>query len=125
MARVPEGSWGAAQVAGITWAPAVEGGSLLFGFLRLSSLWPYIDGARGGRRGWGEGWGCLEPRPRTPVSPALRAEASPACASAAVGEVETTSQASEPASQASDEEDAPAADLYFVSHPGLTPLAGS
>lgn len=53
------------------------------------------------------------------------AEASPACASAAVGEVETTSQASEPASQASDEEDAPAADLYFVSHPGLTPLAGS
>lgn len=40
-------------------------------------------------------------------------EASPACASAAVVEVETTSQASEPASQASDEEDAPATDIYF------------
>ncbi|XP_055285726.1 phosphatidylinositol 4-phosphate 5-kinase type-1 gamma isoform X5 [Moschus berezovskii] len=38
--------------------------------------------------------------------------ASPACASAAV-EAETTSQASEPASQASDEEDAPATDIYF------------
>eukprot|EP00069_Balaena_mysticetus_P002089 bmy_15764T0 len=38
--------------------------------------------------------------------------ASPACASAAV-EVETASQASEPASQASDEEDAPATDIYF------------
>ncbi|TKC43681.1 hypothetical protein EI555_003763, partial [Monodon monoceros] len=37
---------------------------------------------------------------------------SPACASAAV-EVETASQASEPASQASDEEDAPATDIYF------------
>lgn len=55
MARVPEGSRGAAQVAGITWAPAVEGGSLLFGFLRLSSLWPYIDEARGGQRGTGVG----------------------------------------------------------------------
>ncbi|KAM5310045.1 phosphatidylinositol 4-phosphate 5-kinase type-1 gamma isoform 6-T6 [Glossophaga mutica] len=40
-------------------------------------------------------------------------EASPSCASAAVVEVETASQASEPASQASDEEDAPAADIYF------------
>ncbi|XP_036701648.1 phosphatidylinositol 4-phosphate 5-kinase type-1 gamma isoform X1 [Balaenoptera musculus] len=39
--------------------------------------------------------------------------ASPACASAAV-EVETASQASEPASQASDEEDAPATDIYFA-----------
>ncbi|KAM9105073.1 phosphatidylinositol 4-phosphate 5-kinase type-1 gamma isoform 2-T2 [Megaptera novaeangliae] len=38
--------------------------------------------------------------------------ASLACASAAV-EVETASQASEPASQASDEEDAPATDIYF------------
>ncbi|XP_037021036.2 phosphatidylinositol 4-phosphate 5-kinase type-1 gamma isoform X2 [Artibeus jamaicensis] len=46
------------------------------------------------------------------------AEASPACSSAAVVEVETASQASEPASQASDEEDAPAADIYFVSPPG-------
>lgn len=40
-------------------------------------------------------------------------ETSPACASAAVVEVETASQASEPASQASDEEDAPATDIYF------------
>uniref|UniRef100_A0A452TP10 Phosphatidylinositol-4-phosphate 5-kinase type 1 gamma n=1 Tax=Ursus maritimus TaxID=29073 RepID=A0A452TP10_URSMA len=37
-------------------------------------------------------------------------EASPAAAAA---EAETTSQASEPASQASDEEDAPATDIYF------------
>ncbi|OWK12289.1 PIP5K1C, partial [Cervus elaphus hippelaphus] len=49
--------------------------------------------------------------------------ASPACASAAV-EAETASQASEPASQASDEEDAPATDIYFVSPPGLPPVAG-
>uniref|UniRef100_A0A8C9CTW1 Phosphatidylinositol-4-phosphate 5-kinase type 1 gamma n=1 Tax=Phocoena sinus TaxID=42100 RepID=A0A8C9CTW1_PHOSS len=48
---------------------------------------------------------------------------SPACASAAV-EVETASQASEPASQASDEEDAPATDIYFVSPPGIPPVAG-
>ncbi|KAM5230379.1 phosphatidylinositol 4-phosphate 5-kinase type-1 gamma isoform 7-T8 [Hipposideros larvatus] len=40
-------------------------------------------------------------------------ETSPACTSAAVVEVETTSQASEPASQASDEEDVPATDIYF------------
>uniref|UniRef100_A0A8P0TUN9 Phosphatidylinositol-4-phosphate 5-kinase type 1 gamma n=2 Tax=Canis lupus familiaris TaxID=9615 RepID=A0A8P0TUN9_CANLF len=39
-------------------------------------------------------------------------EASPAHACAAA-EAETTSQASEPASQASDEEDAPATDIYF------------
>ncbi|XP_006869105.1 PREDICTED: phosphatidylinositol 4-phosphate 5-kinase type-1 gamma [Chrysochloris asiatica] len=39
-------------------------------------------------------------------------EAPSACASAAA-EVETTSQASEPASQASDEDDAPATDIYF------------
>ncbi|XP_030889768.1 phosphatidylinositol 4-phosphate 5-kinase type-1 gamma-like [Leptonychotes weddellii] len=39
-----------------------------------------------------------------------RVEASPAAAAA---EAETTSQASEPASQASDEEDAPATDIYF------------
>nr|XP_036874210.1 phosphatidylinositol 4-phosphate 5-kinase type-1 gamma isoform X3 [Manis javanica] len=39
------------------------------------------------------------------------ADASPACTAAV--EVETTSQASEPASQASDEEDAPATDIYF------------
>ncbi|KAM5230375.1 phosphatidylinositol 4-phosphate 5-kinase type-1 gamma isoform 3-T3 [Hipposideros larvatus] len=45
-------------------------------------------------------------------------ETSPACTSAAVVEVETTSQASEPASQASDEEDVPATDIYFVSPPG-------
>lgn len=50
--------------------------------------------------------------------PVRRVEASPACASAAVVEVETTSQASEPASQASDEEDAPATDIYFVSPSG-------
>nr|XP_023396758.1 phosphatidylinositol 4-phosphate 5-kinase type-1 gamma isoform X2 [Loxodonta africana] len=41
-------------------------------------------------------------------------EAPSAGASAAV-EAETTSQASEPASQASDEDDAPATDIYFVS----------
>ncbi|XP_049564064.1 phosphatidylinositol 4-phosphate 5-kinase type-1 gamma isoform X1 [Orcinus orca] len=41
---------------------------------------------------------------------------SPACASAAV-EVET-------ASQASDEEDAPTTDIYFVSPPGIPPVAG-
>lgn len=44
------------------------------------------------------------------------ADASPACTAAV--EVETTSQASEPASQASDEEDAPATDIYFVSATG-------
>uniref|UniRef100_A0A8D1MJ14 PIPK domain-containing protein n=1 Tax=Sus scrofa TaxID=9823 RepID=A0A8D1MJ14_PIG len=49
--------------------------------------------------------------------------ASPACASAAI-EAETASQASEPASQASDEEDAPATDIYFVSPPGLPPVIG-
>lgn len=49
------------------------------------------------------------PCPRVP-----RVEASPAHACAAA-EAETTSQASEPASQASDEEDAPATDIYFVS----------
>ncbi|XP_022381190.1 phosphatidylinositol 4-phosphate 5-kinase type-1 gamma isoform X1 [Enhydra lutris kenyoni] len=48
-------------------------------------------------------------------------EASPAAAAA---EAETTSQASEPASQASDEEDAPATDIYFVSPPRLLPLLG-
>nr|XP_020036849.1 phosphatidylinositol 4-phosphate 5-kinase type-1 gamma isoform X3 [Castor canadensis] len=44
-------------------------------------------------------------------------EASPAGASAAAAavDVDTASQASEPASQASDEEDAPATDIYFVS----------
>lgn len=52
-----------------------------------------------------------------------REGASPACASAAV-EAETASQASEPASQASDEEDAPATDIYFVSPPGLLPVTG-
>ncbi|XP_054573488.1 phosphatidylinositol 4-phosphate 5-kinase type-1 gamma isoform X6 [Eptesicus fuscus] len=40
-------------------------------------------------------------------------EASPACPSAIVVEAETASQASEPASQASDEEDTPATDIYF------------
>uniref|UniRef100_A0A8C9K9S1 Phosphatidylinositol-4-phosphate 5-kinase type 1 gamma n=1 Tax=Panthera tigris altaica TaxID=74533 RepID=A0A8C9K9S1_PANTA len=40
-------------------------------------------------------------------------EASPACASAAA-EAETASQASGPASQASDEEDTPATDIYFL-----------
>ncbi|XP_025033254.1 phosphatidylinositol 4-phosphate 5-kinase type-1 gamma-like [Python bivittatus] len=45
--------------------------------------------------------------------------ASLACAtmlSAAAAEVETASQASEPASQASDEEELPIPDIYFVSH---------
>ncbi|XP_048666802.1 phosphatidylinositol 4-phosphate 5-kinase type-1 gamma [Marmota marmota marmota] len=42
-----------------------------------------------------------------------RVEASLAGASATTMEVETASQASEPASQASDEEDTPAADIYF------------
>uniref|UniRef100_A0A8C7AK56 Phosphatidylinositol-4-phosphate 5-kinase type 1 gamma n=1 Tax=Neovison vison TaxID=452646 RepID=A0A8C7AK56_NEOVI len=50
-----------------------------------------------------------------------RVEASPAAAAA---EAETTSQASEPASQASDEEDAPATDIYFVSSPRLLPSPG-
>nr|XP_025717197.1 phosphatidylinositol 4-phosphate 5-kinase type-1 gamma isoform X2 [Callorhinus ursinus] len=36
-----------------------------------------------------------------------------ACPAAAAAEAETTSQASEPASQASDEEDTPATDIYF------------
>ncbi|XP_036168839.1 phosphatidylinositol 4-phosphate 5-kinase type-1 gamma isoform X10 [Myotis myotis] len=40
-------------------------------------------------------------------------EASPASTSAIVVEAETASQASEPASQASDEEDTPATDIYF------------
>ncbi|XP_036168840.1 phosphatidylinositol 4-phosphate 5-kinase type-1 gamma isoform X11 [Myotis myotis] len=42
-----------------------------------------------------------------------RVEASPASTSAIVVEAETASQASEPASQASDEEDTPATDIYF------------
>nr|XP_013000220.2 phosphatidylinositol 4-phosphate 5-kinase type-1 gamma isoform X2 [Cavia porcellus] len=40
-------------------------------------------------------------------------DACPAGASASMVEAETTSQASEPASQASDEEDVPATDIYF------------
>lgn len=50
--------------------------------------------------------------------PVPMVEASPACTSAIVVEAETASQASEPASQASDEEDTPATDIYFVSPPG-------
>lgn len=50
--------------------------------------------------------------------PVPRVEASPASTSAIVVEAETASQASEPASQASDEEDTPATDIYFVSPPG-------
>lgn len=73
----------------------------------------------------GEGAGCPEhPQPGLPCLPRVPREgSSPACASAAV-EVETASQASEPASQASDEEDAPATDIYFVSPPGIPPVAG-
>lgn len=52
------------------------------------------------------------------VLPVPRVEASPASTSAIVVEAETASQASEPASQASDEEDTPATDIYFVSPPG-------
>ncbi|XP_042638267.1 phosphatidylinositol 4-phosphate 5-kinase type-1 gamma [Orycteropus afer afer] len=47
-----------------------------------------------------------------PKEAAAGVEAPSACASAAA-EAETTSQASEPASQASDEDDAPATDIYF------------
>lgn len=66
----------------------------------------------------GEGAGCPEhPQPGLPCLPRVPREgSSPACASAAV-EVET-------ASQASDEEDAPATDIYFVSPPGIPPVAG-
>ncbi|XP_036168837.1 phosphatidylinositol 4-phosphate 5-kinase type-1 gamma isoform X8 [Myotis myotis] len=55
-----------------------------------------------------------QPRRRTQSSgQESRVEASPASTSAIVVEAETASQASEPASQASDEEDTPATDIYF------------
>lgn len=54
-----------------------------------------------------------------------RVEASLAGASATTVEVETASQASEPASQASDEEDTPAADIYFVSAQAMGPVEAS
>lgn len=71
-------------------------------------------------RGSGRGQdGLLRAWPRPPMScPVPRVEASPASTSAVVVEAETASQASEPASQASDEEDTPATDIYFVSPPG-------
>lgn len=61
---------------------------------------------------------CTE-TPRTPPLPCVsRVEAPLSGASAAATvEVDATSQASEPASQASDEEDAPSTDIYFVSSP--------
>lgn len=43
-------------------------------------------------------------------------------AAAAAAEVETASQASEPASQASDEEDLAIPDIYFVSRPPSFPF---
>lgn len=75
-----------------------------------------------------EGWegGPLTGPPRTPpLSCVPRAEVPPAGASAAASvEVDAASQASEPASQASDEEDAPSTDIYFVSPRSLpTPVA--
>lgn len=53
-----------------------------------------------------------------------RVEVPPSGASAAATvEVDAASQASEPASQASDEEDVPSTDIYFVSSP-MTPPPG-
>lgn len=51
----------------------------------------------------------------------------PEAAAAATVEVDAASQASEPASQASDEEDGPSTDIYFVwdpSKPGLVMPCG-
>lgn len=61
---------------------------------------------------------CPEP-PRTPLLPCVPRVEAPlfGASAAATVEVDTTSQASEPASQASDEEDAPSTDIYFVSSP--------
>ena len=90
------------------------------------------DGGSGEGPGCGAGRCMLSRAPPGLPCPARvpREGVSPACASAAV-EAETASQASEPASQASepasqasDEEDAPATDIYFVSPPGLPPVAG-
>lgn len=115
----------------------VLGGVLSCGGTRMCQAEPIpavelpasVVSMRDGRSGEGPGCGggrCVlsRARPGLPCPARVPREgASPACASAAV-EAETASQASEPASQASDEEDAPATDIYFVSPPGLPPVAG-
>lgn len=82
------------------------------------------EGVERSSEGW-EGGPLTEPPRTPPLSCVPRAEAPPAGASAAASvEVDAASQASEPASQASDEEDAPSTDIYFVSPRSLpTPVA--
>lgn len=116
------------QVGQLLPGPRHNGGVFSFSWLPMTCL--HGDTLMKGRRrvrGSGRGKeGLLRAWPRTPLScPVPRVEASPASTSAIVVEAETASQASEPASQASDEEDTPATDIYFVSPPGALSRHGA